>query len=164
MTKNEDRKGILPQIIAAVVVALLAGGTSPWWWNEIFHNNHIVNPPNGHTPSNPLQQTEPISGGPIIVTATANPPVVSRGQNTTINVYVQDSQGRPLPFATVTLSSGGGRFNRTGTTTVSGPTDSSGAFDAYWSCDNCAPAYVSGVRVTKSGYEEAKAQWRVKIR
>lgn len=163
MAKNEDKKGVLPQIIVAVVVALLVGGTSPWWWNEIFHKNNVVNPPNENTPYIPPSQTEPIAGGPIIVTATANPPVVSRGQKTTINVYVQDSQGRPLPFATVTLSAGGGQFNRTGTTTVSGSTDSSGAFKAYWSCEYCAQAYVSGVRVTKSGYEEAKAQWRVEI-
>lgn len=104
-----------------------------------------------------------LHGGPIAATASANPSVISRGQQTSINVYAQDSQGRPLPSATVTLSSGGGRFSQTGTTTVSGPTDSSGAFRAFWSCDLCAPAYVGDVRITKPGYEEAKAQWRVEI-
>jgi hypothetical protein len=56
------------------------------------------------------------------------------------NCYIKDakvqkgifflySQGKPLPFATVTLSSGGERFNRTGTAMVSGSTDSSGLFE-----------------------------------
>jgi len=102
--------------------------------------------------------------GPMIVTATPNPPVISRGQQTRVSVYVQDSQGRPLPQATVTLSAGGGRFNRTGTSTVSGATDSSGSYTGYWSCDPCAPAYVSEVRVTKPGLGEANAQWQVQIR
>jgi hypothetical protein len=102
--------------------------------------------------------------GPMVVTVTPNPPVISRGQQTRASVYVQDSHGRPLPQATVTLSSGGGRFNRTGTSTVSGATDSSGSYTGYWSCDPCAPAYMSGVRVTKPGLGEANARWQVQIR
>ncbi len=166
MAKNEDRKGVLPQIIVAVVVALLVGGTSPWWWNEIFHSNrsNVVHPSNQTTPVNPPQPRQTIIGGPIVVTVTANPPVVSPGQPTLVNVYVQDSQGQSLPAAVVTLSSGGGRFDRSGTATVSGATDPAGVFQAYWSCAACAPAYVNSVRVTKPGYEEATAQWRVEIR
>ena len=164
MAQNEERKGVLPQIIVAVVVALLVGGASPWWWKEIFHKNNGVNPPHGDSRVVPPPPAQIISGGPITVTATANPPVIPPGQQTTINVFAQDSQGRPLPSAIVTLSSGGGKFNVTGTTSVSGPTDSSGAFRAYWSCDYCAPAYDNTVRITKPGYEEAKAQWQVEIR
>jgi hypothetical protein len=39
MGENEERKGVLPQIIAAVVVTLLVGSSSPWWWNKIFHKD-----------------------------------------------------------------------------------------------------------------------------
>ena len=118
----------------------------------------------GQPSPQPPVAPQPFGGGPIAVTATANPPVLSRGQQTSINVYVQDSQGRPLPHAMVTVSAGGGRFARTGTTAESGPTDSSGSFVGYWSCDPCARGYVGGVRVTKQGYSEASAQWRVEIR
>ena len=166
MAQNEGRKKVLSQIIIAVVVAMLVGSTAPWWWKEFFpgNTNNVGDTQNGNPgvePSAPSQQT---LGGSITVTATANPPVVSIGQRTSISTYVQDSQGRPLPFAVVTLSSGGGRFDRTGTTKVSGPTDPSGVFQAYWSCDPCAPAYISSARATKTGYEEADTQWRVQIR
>ena len=43
MAQNEERKGMLSQIIVAVVVTLLVGGTSPWWWNKIFHKNNEIN-------------------------------------------------------------------------------------------------------------------------
>lgn len=100
----------------------------------------------------------------IIITATVDRPVVSRGQPTAITVHARDSQGRPLPHAMVTLSSGGGRYKRTGTTTVSGLTNTSGSFVGYWSCNPCARGYSSDVRVTKHGYPEAIAPWRVEIR
>lgn len=108
-------------------------------------------------------QSTPAGGGSIRVTTIVNPPVVSRGQQTLVRVYVQDGQGRPLPQAMVTLSSGGGRFARTGTPSVSGLTDSSGSFVDYWSCNPCSRAYVNGVKVTKPGYTEANAGWRVDI-
>ncbi len=177
MADKEDKKGILPQIIVAVVVALLVGGTSPWWWKEITKPGKVDdNPADVHHPAssvppdkphdgNPAKTPpdQPVSGGQIAVTATANPPVVSPHQQTTINVYVLDSQGQPLPSAIVTLSAGGGGFIGSGTTTVSGQTDSSGAFQGHWSCDYCARAYVGSVRVTKTGYLEAKSDWRVDI-
>lgn len=165
MAENEYRS-VLPQIIVAVVVALLVGTTSPWWWNEIFRKEKTNAPDSTHgtTSTNPPKGQQATRGGAIVVTASANPAVISAGQRTAVNVYVQDSQGQPLASAIVTLSSGGGRFERSGTTTVSGSTDSSGTFQAYWSCDDCAPAYTNGVRVTKSDYEEANGQWRVEIR
>lgn len=48
MAQNEEKKGVLPQIIVAVVVALLVGGTAPWWWKEIFHK-----PPQDSAPVSP---------------------------------------------------------------------------------------------------------------
>ena len=161
MGENSEKRGVLPQIIVAVVVALLVGGTSPWWWNEIFHRNDIPKPYSPNHSSN--NNNKPISGGPIMVSVSSNPPIISRGQKTTINVFAQDSQGHPLSSATVILSAGGGRFDQTGTSTVSGQTDASGVFRAYWSCNYCAPAYVGGLRVTKLGYEEGKSQLRIEI-
>ena len=162
MGENPEKKGVLPQIIVAVVVALLVGGTAPWWWNEIFHRNDVHQPFDHNNPNN--NNKKPILGGRIVLTATSNPPIISQGQKTTINVFAQDSQGHPLSSATVTLSVGGGRFDQTGTATVSGQTDSSGVFRAYWSCNYCAPAYIGSVRITKPGYEEADSQWRIEIR
>jgi len=111
----------------------------------------------------PAPQAPLVGGGLIHVTTTVNPPVVSRGQQTQVRIYVRDGQGRPLPQAMVTLSSGGGRFAGTGTPSVSGLTDASGSFVDYWSCNPCARGYVNGVRVTKPGYTEANAGWRVDI-
>jgi hypothetical protein len=110
-----------------------------------------------------VSQSQPAGGGLIYVTTSVNPPVVSRGQQTLVRVYVHDGQGRPLPEAMVTLSSGGGRFARTGTPSASGLTDTSGSFADYWSCDPCSRAYVNGVKVTKPGYTEASVGWRVDI-
>ena len=165
MTKDSVKKGTLSQIIAAVVIALLVGSTSPWWWNEIFHKNKTTPqpPPNYSSSTNKGTFAKPILGGPIKITATTDPPVISKGQKTTINVFAQDFQGNPLSSATVTLSAGGGKFDQTGTTKAAGQTDLAGIFRAYWSCDYCAPVYIGSVRVIKSGYEKAKSQWRVEI-
>jgi hypothetical protein len=184
MPVDKDTGSKTQIIIAIISVVGVLGGALIANWNNIFpppqpkpptEQAGKYNPPSPfdvestkplHPDNKNVDQShpeQPISGGPIVVTATANPPVVSRGQETTINVYVQDSKGKPLPSATVTLSSGGGRFRGSGTTTVAGETDSSGAFQGYWSCDNCAAGYIGDVRVTKPGYEEAKFEWRVEI-
>lgn len=160
MGKDGNGNSVLPQIVATVVVALLVGGTSPWWWNEFFATKEGKDPP---SPNVSESAYAPI-GGPITVTATANPPIVSVREKTTVNVYVQDSQGQALAEAVVTLSSGGGQFDHSGTTRVSGPTNSSGVFRALWSCDPCSQGYTGSVRVTKSGYHEAQTRWQIRIR
>jgi hypothetical protein len=106
----------------------------------------------------------PASGGSLMVTVAPYPRVATRGQQVQVRVYVQDSQSRPVPWASVTLRSGGGRYQRTGNTTVTGTTDASGSFIGYWSCDPCAPAYVSGAGVSKSGYSGVDTRWQVDIR
>ena len=161
MAQNQEKKGVLLQIIAAVAIAILAGGTSPWWWNEVFPGNI---PPEPHPRPDANSTRKPVSGGPIVVSVATNPPVISKGQKTAINVFAQNSQGQSLSSATVTVSAGGGRFDQTGTTRVSGQTDSSGMYRAYWTCNSCAPAYIGGIRITKTGYEEAESQWRIDIR
>jgi len=162
-----DGKGILPQIIVAVTIALIAGGSSPWWWNELINrkSTKIVIDPKEVDPSAPVINDKPelVLSGPMRVTASVIPTVVHRGQTTKVNVFVQDAKGNPIPAATVSLSAGGGYFSRTETSSVSGSTDSSGVFKAKWKCDQCAPSYRSGVRVTKPGYDEIKESWRVTI-
>lgn len=127
-------------------------------------------PPTKQPPPTPPKKQQqqpppppPTPGGPILITITANPPAISPGQRTAVNVYVRDSRGLPIPSAVVTILSGGGSFDRTGATKVSGQTDSSGAFRDYWSCSPCARAYGFGVQVTKAGYDEAQAEFQVDI-
>jgi len=159
-----DEKGILPQIVVAITIALIAGGSAPWWWDAIISRE----------PTKPLSTTpidkptisekpESIASGPMRVTTSVIPTVVRRGQTTKVNVFVQDAQGNPIPSATVSLTAGGGYFSRTETSAVSGLTDSTGVFKAKWKCDQCAPAYRSGTRVTKPGYKEVKGSWLIKI-
>jgi hypothetical protein len=97
------------------------------------------------------------------VTTSVIPSVVRRGQTAKVNVFVQDAQGNPISSATVSLTAGGGYFSRTETSAVSGSTDSTGVFKAKWKYDQCAPAYRSGTRVTKTGYKEVKGNWLIKI-
>lgn len=99
MPQNQEKKKVLPQIIVAVVVALLVGGTAPWWWKEIFPSHDVIPHPPYYDP-NKIPLPKPISGGSIMLTATTNPPIISRDQKTTINVYAQNSQGNPLSSAT----------------------------------------------------------------
>ena len=145
----------MKRILSGIFVTVV-GGVVVWYIIQELNDNR----PSPEPSPSPII---PTTNGPIIVTASVNPPVISVGQQTMISVYAQDSQGLPLPFATVTVSAGGGRFNRTGTSTASGPTDSSGVFRAYWSCDPCSWRYTNSVRVTKPGYQEANAQWQVDI-
>jgi hypothetical protein len=166
-----DGKGILPQIVVAVTIALIAGGSAPWWWDEITSRGPTKSPSPTPIDSKPVDSTKPttseksesIASGPMRVTASVIPTVVRRGQTTKVNVFVQDAQGNPSPSATVSLTAGGGYFSRTEARAVSGSTDSTGVFKAKWKCDQCAPSYKSGIRVTKPDYEEVKESWRIKI-
>jgi hypothetical protein len=110
-----------------------------------------------------IQPLSPISEGFLGVTVNVNPSVLAPGQKTKVLIHVKDTQGRPLQQAEVSLYSGGGKYSRTGTTTVSGSTDESGNFVAYWFCESCAPRYVSDIKIKKEGHNETNAQWSVKI-
>lgn len=110
-----------------------------------------------------IQPLSPISEGTLGVTVNVNPSVLVPGQKTKILIHVKDTQGKSLPQAEVSLYSGGGKYSRTGTTTVSGSTDESGNFVAYWFCESCAPGYVSDIKIKKEGYNKANGQWSVKI-
>lgn len=157
------KPSMVKRMLTGLFVTLIGGGAAWYFLGQPGPSNppyapSYPNPP-GQTPAAP----QPMSGGPINVSISASPPILTRGQQTTVNVYVQDSQGRPIPDAMVTLMSGGGRFQGSQTPTVSGPTSYTGSYVGYWSCDPCAPAYINGARVTKAGYTEGNAQWRVEI-
>jgi hypothetical protein len=62
------------------------------------------------------------------------------------------SGGRPVAGASVKITSGGGAFAASRTTSASGVTDARGGFTASWSCAPCAPAYGLEVAVEKDGY------------
>ena len=165
MAGNERKKGTLSQIIIPVAIALLVGTSSPWWL-RYFSNGETLpkhdpkKQPNQGVPKN----TVPYHVGSLVATTTVDPSVIKPGDQTGMTVFIQDAPGNPVSGAVVTLSSGGGKFKTTGTSTVSGPTDVSGLFRAKWSCTQCAPSYTGGVRATKSGFTEAQGQWRVDIR
>jgi hypothetical protein len=92
-------------------------------------------------------------GGPLVLTATANPNIVSPGQWTQINVLVLSDQGQPISGANVTIQSGGGVFQKSGTSTDAGTTDNSGVFRAKWKCDQCAASYEMITRATKLHFD-----------
>jgi len=94
-----------------------------------------------------IQPLSPISEGSLGVTVNVNPSILAPGQKTKVLIHVKDTQGSPLPQAKVSLYSGGGKYSRTGTTTVSGSTDELGNFVAYWFCESCAPKYVSDIKI-----------------
>jgi hypothetical protein len=164
MAEKERKKGTLAQIFVPVAVALLVGTSSPWWLKYFSSNEVPVPGPGANGSTDPPGSHQPPSIlGTLTVTATADPPVVRQGQQTTITTFVQDSQGHPVSGALVSLDAGGGRFRTTGTSSVAGKTDVSGIYRATWWCNQCAPGYVSGVRVTKQGFTETRDQWRVSI-
>lgn len=146
-------------VTTGIQVCMFGGPGGGMFHCEILHHNKQW----GTQHAFPAPPPPPVSGGQLYVTASPSPPVVARGQQTQVRVYVSDAQGRPVPQATVTVSCGGGRFVRTGTSSVSGTTDAVGVFLCYWSCNPCSRAYVSGVTASKQGHIMAKNQWRVDI-
>ncbi len=88
-------------------------------------------------------------GGPLFVTATADPGVVGPGQWANINVLVLSDQGQPVSGANVTIQSGGGQFQKSGTATDAGQTGKDGVYRARWKCDQCAASYEMIARATK---------------
>jgi hypothetical protein len=173
MARNQERKGVLPQIIVAVVVALLVGGTSPWWWRELFPNNPPVNP----TPNPPANITPPptapprngnevvVRGGQIRVGCTANPYSIPAGGQVEVNILAFTEQNSPVSSANVLIQSGGGWFSSSGTASEVGQTDPGGAFRTLWRAPNPAlpegKYYGMNVTVTKDGFTEGKCEFRV---
>lgn len=164
MSQNEERKGVLPQIIVAVVVALLVGGTSPWWVNEIFHKRNDVNTTQGSGLVSSTQTIVTVQGGQIQVRCTASPHSIPAGGQVAIRILAYTEQDSPVNGANVRIESGGGWFSSSGTTTEVGETGSGGVFMTQWRSPNpAARAYGMGVTVTKNGFSEGRGECNVPI-
>lgn len=149
MARNEERKGVLPQIIVAVVVALLVGGSAPWWWHIVFPEKH--------------DGTQTV-GGQIQVQCTANPPSILAGGPAEIRVLAFTQPSSPVSSANVRIEAGGGWFSASGTTTVVGQTAPDGVFMTQWLSPNpAARAYGMNVLVTKNGFAEGRGECNIRI-
>ncbi len=164
MALNEEKRGMLPQIIVAVVVALLVGGTSPWWWNEIFHKNNGVNPPPSSPPVDPKPPQIPVQSGQIQVRCTSSPHSIPAGGKVEIRILAFTEQNSPVSGASVRIEAGGGWFSSSGTTAEIGQTDSGGVFMTRWRAPKpAARGYGMGATVNKNGFTEGMCEVNVPI-
>jgi len=115
------------------------------------------------TQVNITSQPMPGPGGQMTVRANTHPETISRGQPTEILVKVLTPQGDPIPQAHIKISAGGGLFHHSNTTTIEGETNAQGDFSTPWKCNQCAPAYVFSIEVTKPGFEKITTQAQVNI-
>jgi hypothetical protein len=158
MAKSREGGGCTRIIIAIIgaagtIIAAIIGGPLLEEIIDYFENNSA--------PSIPAPTVE--EGGPLFLTPTANPNVISPGQWTTINVLVISDQGVPVSDANVTIEAGGGVFQKSGTSTAAGQTDNSGVFRVKWKCDSCAASYEMTARATKLHFDAGQAPVTVYI-
>ena len=99
-----------------------------------------------------------------LVTAVAVPPIVGRGENTTIAVTVKTPDGRPIGGADVALTSGGGGFAGSGRPRIEGRTDIDGVFRAEWQCQPCEPGYQIAIEVSGARLSLQKTTLGIKTR
>ena len=135
-----------------IIIAAIVGGPLVEKWLD--NNNSTPNSGGGNNSS--------VHGGPIGVSASADPFDVGAGQMTEIRVQALDSSGAPLAGVTVTVQSGGGTFLATGNTKVSGVTGTDGFFRTPWQCSPCAGGYVMDVTATKPNYDTGTGSVSVK--
>jgi tetratricopeptide (TPR) repeat protein len=102
--------------------------------------------------------------GALAVRANANPATVAPGAATRILVQVVSQQNSPMPGVAVTVSAGGGSFQESGGTQVTGYTDANGQFATHWSCSPCAASYVLAIEARNPAFQPATAQLTVAIR
>jgi hypothetical protein len=105
----------------------------------------------------------PGQGTQIFATAGVDPPVVSPAQPTLIRVEAFSEQGNPIPYAIVTIHSGGGIFIDSNSTTIEDHTGPDGVFETSWKCLQCASAYILQIQVNKPGYKGWAGEARVEI-
>ncbi|MEW6619899.1 MAG: hypothetical protein AB1422_11290 [bacterium] len=167
MTQNEERKGVLSQIIVAVVVTLLVGGTAPWWWDIIAPEKSQEKPDGIPTWDGQIQEKPdgiPTRDGQIQVRCTASPHSIPAGGQVGITVLAFTEQSSPVSSANVRIEAGGGWFSRSGTTIEVGQTDAGGVFMTQWRSPNpAAGAYGMNVTVTKDGFTEGRDECNIPI-
>jgi hypothetical protein len=145
---------IIVALIGAVGVILAAVLGGPLLENWLDKDNNGGGGGNGGS----------VPGSVIQVSASANPNPVAKGKMTEISVFTQAPDGSPLPGVIVTVESGGGIFQATGTTTASGQTGPDGLFRTMWSCASCAPEYVMQARANKPNFNEGRREFSVLIK
>lgn len=106
----------------------------------------------------------PPTGGRISVECTVEPHAIGGGERAAIRILALTEEDNPVQEARVKLSSGGGWFAESGTTTEVGRTGENGVFETQWRApDPAAQAYVMSVRVSKEGFSEGEGKCRVPI-
>jgi beta-lactam-binding protein with PASTA domain len=102
---------------------------------------------------------------PISVSAWSSPQQLSSGGTATITVTARDPGGSTIPNARVTVSTGGGTFVTSGTTSVTGNTDQNGVYRVSWRAPapKAAPSYTIGITVTKEGFQQGSDQTTVNM-
>jgi hypothetical protein len=110
------------------------------------------------------------------VRAVTAAPSVGPGGKSTIYVTVTDEVGHVVTGATVLIEAGGGKFLENakaaydpkarlhGPFSVSGKTESNGAYTAWWVCSPCARGYVMSVSASKEGCTDANGKLTVNIK
>jgi hypothetical protein len=148
---------------AGIMATVIAGVLIFWFTEGLRQPTPPYNPPPGVAPGNPPSGPSVI-GGPITVMCSANPHVLQPGNQTELVIQVISSQNTPVSNANVRVSSGGGTFTSSGSTTVIGRTDYSGSFRTIWrSPSPAAKGYVMGVTVSKQGFIEGRGECRTLI-
>ena len=150
--------GIIGTVIAGVLVV---------WLVELFRPPTLHNTQNQDRRSDQdnMMGTPTVVGGPIKVTCSANPHVLSPGSSTELVIQVISAQNTPVSDANVRIETGGGVFLSSGSCTVVGRTDYSGSFRTLWrSPSPASPGYVMGVYVSKPGFVEGQSECRTIIR
>ena len=103
------------------------------------------------------------------------PPAVAPGQKAEIEVIAMDGGGNRLSDATITVSSGGGRFLRDGEQydpnsrlhspySVTGKTDNTGKFKTQWVCNPCAAGYGMTAGAQKDDLVTGKKEFTISIK
>lgn len=107
---------------------------------------------------------DPPSGGAISVQCTVEPHAIAAGGQAAIRILALTERDEPVQGARVKISSGGGWFSESGTTTEVGQTGENGVFATQWRApDPAARAYGMSVRVNKEGFTEGNGKCNVPI-
>ncbi len=100
----------------------------------------------------------------IKVTSTVLTAISLPGEESAIMVVALTSQGAPVAEANVEIAMGGGWFKGSGTTTVTGKTNTHGIFLTRWRAPNPAAAgYEGTVKVRKDGFTEGMSDFTISI-
>lgn len=108
---------------------------------------------------------EPQTGGAIDVECTVQPHAIAAGGQAAIRILALTERNEPVEGARVKISSGGGWFSGSGTTTEVGQTGENGVFATQWRApDPAAQAYEMSVHVDREGFTGGEGTCTVPIK